>query len=318
MKPLYTLIIFISFSICVNAQVLIDADGSATLESSAILDVQSTEKGFLPPRLSWPEMQAIENPAEGLMIYNTTANCMYVYNGTKWFVIEYCDCGSVTDYEGNYYETVLIGDQCWMAENLRSSKYSDGVDISGDYYKDASYLENYGRVYTWSAIMRGATSSNANPSGVQGVCPEGWHLPSDAEWLELENQICEDLGHTDCNTIFDGTHTGWRGHIASQGKSEGKAMKEYNDLWNGNSTNVNAGYNNSTDPSGFNALPAANRHPSSGFTFSTIGSTAFFWSTTESSPTTYAYYRNLFYNDSRINRNITEKTYGLSVRCIRD
>ena len=313
-------LLIISFSIIFhsNAQVLIDADGTATLENSAMLDVQSTEKGFLPPRVSWAEMQAIASPAEGLMIYNTTANCMYMYNGDRWYVIEYCNCGSVSDYEGNYYETVQIGNQCWMAENLRSSKYADGTNISGDYYKDADYLENYGRVYTWAAIMHGAGTSNANPSGVQGVCPDGWHVPSDAEWLELENQICEDLGHTNCASIFNGTNTGWLGHIASQGKSEGKAMKEYNSLWNGNASNVNAGYNNSTDPSGFNALPAANRHPTSGFTFSTIGSTAFFWSTTEGSPTNYAYYRSLYYDERKINRNIMEKTYGLSVRCIRD
>ncbi len=313
----FIIIILITISININAQVLIDADGTATLESSAILDVQSNDKGFLPPQLSWPEMQAIVTPAEGLIVYNTTANCMYVYNGTRWYVIEYCNCGNVTDVDGNYYETVQIGTQCWMAENLKTTNYANGSSISGVYDDGATYFENYGKVYTWAAVMGGSASSNLNPSGVQGVCPDGWHMPSDAEFLELENRICEDLGHPNCNTIFNGTNTGWLGHIESQGGSEARAMKEYNALWNGNSTNVNAGYNNSTDPSGFNALPGGSRHSSG--TYGSVGSTTYFWTTTQNiSNTLNAYFRGLYYNGSKINRFDMQKTYGLSVRCIRD
>ena len=285
MKPLYTLIIFISFSICVNAQVLIDADGSATLESSAILDVQSTEKGFLPPRLSWPEMQAIENPAEGLMIYNTTANCMYVYNGTKWFVIEYCDCGSVTDYEGNYYETVLIGDQCWMAENLKSTKYADGTDISsvGSLHDNG----DYGNVYNWAAIMNGSGSSSTNPSGVQGVCPTGWHVPSSSEWTELETTL---------------------GAI-----NAGRKLKKYDNLWTQNSTHANAGYNDD-NASGFNAIPGGYFSGS----FGNQNNQAYFWTATEVDATHAENYRLAYDAATLISETTASKNTEFSVRCVRD
>jgi len=297
--------------------VSINIDGSAP-DASAILDVKSTTKGFAPPRMTQYEMLNIAEPAAGLIVFNTTNKCLYYYDNTTWVDLQFCDCGHVVDVEGNFYRAVKVGDQCWMAENLKTTKYSDGTSILGVYDNGATYLENYGKVYTWAAVMGGSASSNLNPSGVQGVCPDGWHMPSDAEFLELENRICEDFGHTDCNTIFNGTNTGWLGHIESQGGSEARAMKEYNALWNGNSTNVNAGYNNSTDPSGFNALPGGNRHPSSG-TYDSVGSTTYFWTTTQNnSNTSNAYFRGLYYNDSKINRLNMQKTYGISVRCIRD
>ncbi|MCD4735599.1 MAG: hypothetical protein K8R53_06115, partial [Bacteroidales bacterium] len=109
-------------------------------------------------------------------------------------------CEIVTDYDGNAYKTTKIGDQIWMAENLNSTHYADGTplvdgigagDISGDYttkyyfyYNDdsATYAGTYGALYTWAAVMNGASSSDNNPSGVQGVCPDDWHLPGDVEW----------------------------------------------------------------------------------------------------------------------------------------
>ena len=101
----------------------------------------------------------------------------------------------VTDYDGNNYSTVLIGTQCWMAENLRTTHYANGVIIpmvnstygeTTDPYcyepnNNGSNVSTYGYLYNWHAVMHGESSSNANPSGVQGVCPTGWHVPSDAE-----------------------------------------------------------------------------------------------------------------------------------------
>jgi len=96
----------------------------------------------------------------------------------------------VTDYDGNSYRTVRIGNQIWMAENLKSTHYSDGSQIqSFAYNNDTSMVSIYGRVYIWSAFMRNEGSSNANPSGVQGASPEGWHIPSDSEWQELINNL---------------------------------------------------------------------------------------------------------------------------------
>ena len=120
---------------------------------------------------------------------------------------------TVTDFDGNVYNTVQIGDQCWMKENLRTTHYADGTSIalgSGAssttpyYYNDESSttpLTYRGYHYNWMAVMHGAASSNANPSGVQGVCPMGWHVPSDAEWLQLTDYVksvpeytCSNLG----------------------------------------------------------------------------------------------------------------------------
>jgi len=114
------------------------------------------------------------------------------------------ETGTLVDpRDGQVYNTVRIGKQWWMAENMAAVKYSDGTplvdgtgagDITGDYttkyyfwYNDDSVTNApvYGALYTWAAAMNGASSSDANPSGVQGVCPSGWHIPSDAEWKEL-------------------------------------------------------------------------------------------------------------------------------------
>ncbi|MBN2778883.1 MAG: fibrobacter succinogenes major paralogous domain-containing protein [Bacteroidales bacterium] len=97
----------------------------------------------------------------------------------------------VKDYDGNIYRTTKIGDQVWMAENLRTTHYSDGTPVVE--YKSANNNpdndENYGLLYNYSAVMNGAGSSFAEPSGVQGICPNGWHVPSDNEWLTLEREI---------------------------------------------------------------------------------------------------------------------------------
>ncbi len=103
---------------------------------------------------------------------------------TKKFDINDVKC---VDYDGNEYEVVQIGDQIWMAENLRSLHYSDGTPIPNvRVYNDMEeYAQYYGRLYTWDAVMNGESSSNNNPSGVHGIAPEGWHIPSKAEWEEL-------------------------------------------------------------------------------------------------------------------------------------
>jgi uncharacterized protein (TIGR02145 family) len=94
--------------------------------------------------------------------------------------------GTVTDFDGNVYQTVQIGDQVWMAENLKSTHYSDGSPISSlAYNSNEANAQTYGRLYAPEAFMRGAAGSGANPSGVQGAAPRGWHIPSPAEWQKL-------------------------------------------------------------------------------------------------------------------------------------
>jgi hypothetical protein len=97
---------------------------------------------------------------------------------------------TVTDYDGNTYNTVQIGNQCWMKENLNTTRDAGGNNISRYCYSNTNAnCENYGGLYTWATLMNGAASSNGNPSGVQGICPTGWHVPSDAEWTELTDYL---------------------------------------------------------------------------------------------------------------------------------
>ncbi len=98
---------------------------------------------------------------------------------------------SCIDFENNNYPIVKIGSQWWMAENLKSTKYSNGTNISGSYiYDNNSANEDiYGRLYKWDAVMNGAEGTNDNPSNVQGVCPTGWHIPSEIEWDEMRDAL---------------------------------------------------------------------------------------------------------------------------------
>jgi uncharacterized protein (TIGR02145 family) len=114
----------------------------------------------------------------------------------------FTNCGSIVDVEGNIYKTVIIGTQCWMRENLRTTQYADGTSITyGEsfppsattayYYYPGSpdNVPTYGLLYNWSAAMKNEGSSDTDPSGVQGVCPEGWHLPSLPEWEKLRDYV---------------------------------------------------------------------------------------------------------------------------------
>ena len=107
---------------------------------------------------------------------------------------------TVTDYDGNTYNTVQIGTQCWMKENLRVKHYADGTNIAlGDvssaypfrFYPDDndSTEVEYGLLYNWAAVLNGALSSDAVPSGVQGICPSGWHVPSRSEFVILTDYL---------------------------------------------------------------------------------------------------------------------------------
>lgn len=112
---------------------------------------------------------------------------------------------AVTDYDGNFYDAVVIGNQVWMAENLITTHFADGEEIlSGEgspqvasatvpyrYVPGAGTADVavYGYLYNWCAVMHGAFSSDESPSGVQGICPNGWHVPSDAEWDEFADTI---------------------------------------------------------------------------------------------------------------------------------
>ena len=237
---------------------------------------------------------------------------------------------AVTDIDGNHYDAVQIGDQVWMAENLRTTRFADGTEIpmdemwSWDYpyrylphliHKDDSKkmketikkwndedLPKYGYFYNWPAVMHGASSSDNNPSGVMGICPFGWHVPSDAEWGELEKEI----------GISNYREMDWRGYQAS--KIAGETGRNTSDEA-GTPGNHNDPNHNST---GFSAhlAGAAWNYKLGDSKYTKKDVYASFWTSTAAEDGAIA--RHLRYDRAGINREINTKLFGFSVRCIRN
>ncbi|MBO6050678.1 MAG: hypothetical protein J6P65_01705 [Bacteroidales bacterium] len=216
---------------------------------------------------------------------------------------------TVTDYDNNTYNTVQIGAQCWMKENLRTTRYANGTSIplgtstsSITSYRynpnnNANSVPTYGYLYNWPAVMHGASSSSSNPSGVQGICPNGWHVPSDAEWTQLTNYVgCQT--QYQCNNSSD--------YIA-------KALASTTG-WSSTGETCAVGSNPSTNnATGFSALPAGGYYDH----YSDFGGYAYFWSATKYNGNS-AYVRILRYNYAYVNRLGLTEYYGFSVRCVRD
>lgn len=162
---------------------------------------------------------------------------------------------SMTDSrDGEVYAIVTIGTQTWMAENLR---YDVPTIALMDTVNPANPSAKYGRLYHWETLMNGEAASSSSPSGVQGLCPNGWHVPSDDEWNTLEIYLGMDPSSASL-TNSRGTHAA--------------AMKSVSGWSN----------NNGTNSSGFNALPAGEcEYPTP--VFDHLGEIAYFWSTTEHS-----------------------------------
>ncbi|MCP4088225.1 MAG: hypothetical protein GY746_00315, partial [Gammaproteobacteria bacterium] len=165
--------------------------------------------------------------------------------------------------------------------------------------KDSSNYQTYGVLYNWLAAMNGEASSSTTPSGVQGICPAGWHLPSDEEWKILEGEVDSQYGYPDQQ--WDGT--GFRGTDAG-----GNLKETGTSHWNP----LNTGATNS---SAFAALPGGRRHGNG--SFSSLGYYASVWSSTEGN-SSYAWSRNLLYNNANVYRSSNVKNYGFSVRCTKD
>ena len=217
---------------------------------------------------------------------------------------------TVTDYDNNTYNTVQIGAQCWMKENLRTTHYSNGTSIAlGNdtsttiayrYYpnNNSSNVSTYGYLYNWKAVMRNSSSSSANPSGVQGICPVGWHVPSDAEWWQLTYYVSSQTQYL-CY-IYNSNYIA-KALASTMGWD---SSTETCDVGN------NPGTNNAT---GFSALPAGVYDGN----YYNFGYNAYFWSATEGNDN-YAYGRYLYYDYADVDRYNNGKGYGFSVRCVRD
>ena len=289
------------------SQVAISTDGSEP-HVSAVLDLQSANQGFLLPRVTTWQQKNIDEPASGLMIYNLDSNDVYFYNGLYWLslrnltdTIQKWICGdSLFDIRDmKVYATVKLGTQCWMAENLSvgtringNSNQTDNGIIEKYCYDDLeSNCDIYGGLYQWDETMQYSMQQ-----GVQGICPPGWHVPSDEEWKILEGTVDSQYGVGDSE--WDAT--GWRGYDA------GETLK---------STNGWSYSGNGTDLYGFTALPGGYRGDTGSFNH--LGNHGLWWSSTENNGST-TWTRNLHYGNVKVARNGRSKTDGYSLRCLKD
>ena len=198
------------------------------------------------------------------------------------------------DIDGNIYKTVKIGNQIWMAENLKVIHYNNGDVIpnlqdddewdNGNgtccaYDNNASNTEIYGLLYNWFTV-----------NDIRNIAPDGWHIPTDIEWQVLIEYL--------------GGDTLAGGKMKSLGTIEG-----VNGLWVGSDEGT-------TNESGFSALPGGYRYNSG--VFDGIGTNAYFWSATESTGGT-AWHRYLYHGNSVVSRyDYGWKQGGYSIRCIKD
>ena len=201
---------------------------------------------------------------------------------------------TLTDIDGNVYNTVEIGSQCWMEENLKVERYRDGSNIPTGlsdaawqaatteafavYDNDTANKATYGLLYNWYAV--------ADP---RGLCPTGWHVPTDAEWTQLTD------------------HLGGESVAGGQMKTTG-TLGAGTGLWQAPNTAA-------TNSSGFSGLPGGAR--SIGGFFTNQGSYGDWWSSSEDSAS-FAWPRRLLYVSGVANRFNNFKRNGFSVRCLRD
>jgi uncharacterized protein (TIGR02145 family) len=214
--------------------------------------------------------------------------------------ISFTSANTFTDpRDGNLYKAVTIGTQTWMGENLKylpnvvgpstgskTTPYYYVYGYNGTSVIDAKLTDNYityGVLYNWPAVMNGASSSITNPSGVKGACPDGWHLPSDAEWTALID------------------------YLGGKNVAGGKLKETGTTHWSRTNGLV-------TNETGFTALPGGYRIDG---IFSDIRNAGTWWSATEDT-SDLVWVRSIgnYYNS--VSRYSSKKEYGFSVRCVRD
>jgi uncharacterized protein (TIGR02145 family) len=266
--------------------------------------------------------------ATGTFIYSIplTGGCGSVNaTGTITVIPAACPNGkdTIRDIDNNSYNIVAIGTQCWTKENLRVRKYNDGTSIlfnntggvlgSGNpktwealtvgahtiYAHDSttnnpSNLTKYGYLYNWYAA-KGIASFNSTT--YKNICPSGWHIPTKSDWNKLVKFI--DSG-ADTTVTTGGT----------QSTTAGTELKKNDALWN-----VSIPASPGTNTSGFSGLPGGARiFPSN---FGLIGSSAYFWSASELDSTS-VWFLQMFNDNGVVNKTITDKRLGLSIRCLKD
>jgi uncharacterized protein (TIGR02145 family) len=311
MKSIHVAIMLLFLAGSMFAQSVGINDDGTSPNGSAMLDVKSTTKGFLPPRMTYADRNAITGAPAGLIIWCTDCGAsgeLQVYNGTAWtnmvgggasvsFV-----CGNllVDSRDSKSYTTVLIGTQCWMAQNLNignringSGEQTNNSTIEKYCYNDQeSNCNVYGGLYQWAEMVQylnGATNTTSwspVPTGnVQGFCPTGWHIPTDTEWSTLTT------------------------YLGGESVAGGKLKETGTTHWYSPNTGA-------TNESGFTALPAGYRYADGSFI--DFGSVGAWWSSSEYNADN-ALSRSLYYSMSDVNSyGYDKEDVGFSVRCLRD
>lgn len=278
-RSILLILIFLSTIYNLNAQHISIGD-SANYED-ALLSINSTSKGFLPPRLSLVQRDAIAKPATGLTIWCTDHKELQIYNGFMWTNVTGSSAGQIPS------NAVKICFTTWMEKNLEVRTYRNGdtIPVVTDpvqwanlttgamcWYNNDSALNNgnYGALYNWYAL-----------NDPRGLAPVGWHIAKAAEWGYLSNCLSGD-------------------------EMAGGKMKDTGILW----LAPNTGASNS---SGYAALPGGYRNSSG--VFEKINEQARWWVKEESSATT-AQGKIVQFNSSGLSSQTLNKNAGLSVRCL--
>lgn len=221
--------------------------------------------------------------------------------------------GILIDVEGNSYKTFKFGNQIWMVENLKVTKYADGTNIPfiedsatwnntsddisfkgyGWYNNDIAYKDTFGALYNFGGATDGQIYTSEN---IQGACPDGWHLPNDEEWQELESF----LGIQNSELDIEGY----------RGTNEGSKIATNAELWDDDVLENDSDFSSTK----FNAIPAG----SVGFgQYRYVNQLAKWWSSSADTENA-SFSRGVSYNDKRIYRSGTLNRSGYSIRCIKD
>lgn len=247
-------------------------DGSVTLKISG---------GVSPYTFLWSTSDTTKDLSEiPAGIYSVSVSDKTTQSISDTFYVTQPEPEGVVDIDGNIYGIIDIGEQTWMKENLRVTHAPDGKAITGyAYTDDPDSIKKYGLLYTWDVAMNWSKTE-----GTQGICPEGWHLPSDDEWKQLEMA----LGMTQAQANMVNT---WRGSPA------GTLMKAGGD-------------------SGYEAHLAGRRNSNGSFSF--MGRMEYMWTSTQFG-SSLAWRRCLDAFSSDVGRwNTFPKSYGFSVRCVKN